>query len=166
MIRLVGEWLAAGQGMAVAFALLAVAVLLGCGAPLAWIDARTRRLPDRLTRPLAAALIPSCLIAGMSAGEPGRALRSLLGALGAGLLFLALHALSPGSLGFGDVKLVPSLGAITALVSWGNLLLAGVAAALIGGAHAAVVMALRREARAHIAFGPALVVGAVAALCV
>lgn len=148
--------------------------VFGAGATLAaGVDGAERRLPDRLTVPLA--LVCPVLLAGSAwvLGQPGRALRMVLGAGALGVVYLALHLANPAGLGFGDVKLSISIGAVLAWASWD----AWWAGALLGpllGAWAGLV--LLRRARAErpgprasppvLPFGPPMIAGAIAGLAV
>ena len=84
-----------------AFCYLAVA-----GVPLAFIDARQRRLPDVITLPSYPA---SLLLLGAAAlfvpGGPGRFGHALIGMAVAVAFFLGLLLMSPAGIGLGDVKL-------------------------------------------------------------
>ncbi|MEV6768994.1 A24 family peptidase [Nocardia sp. NPDC051030] len=88
--------------------LTALLALLTWCAVLSWIDLRSRRLPNALTLPGAAAVIGY-------AGALGQCRTAMLGALLLGLPYLLVHLLSPMTLGAGDVKLALGLGAATAL---------------------------------------------------
>ncbi|MGW0179678.1 prepilin peptidase [Nocardia sp. NPDC003345] len=82
-------------------------VLLWCAA-LSAADLRTRRLPNLLTLPGAAAVLGYAA----ATGQFGTAIR------GAALLavpYLLVHLLRPAALGAGDVKLALGLGAVAAL---------------------------------------------------
>lgn len=78
-----------------------------CGA-LAIIDIRTRRLPNPLTLPGAAAVLGYALLTGeFSAAARGAVLLAIP--------HLLLHLLRPAALGAGDVKLALGLGAAAGL---------------------------------------------------
>jgi leader peptidase (prepilin peptidase) / N-methyltransferase len=125
---------------------------------LAWIDARTQRLPDALTLPLAA----SGLVAA-ACFDNGAILNHLIGA-GAGfagfwLLAIAYrHLRRRDGLGLGDAKLLAGLGA---WLSWEGLptvvfLGAAIAIALTLGRILISGKAAQATSRQRIAFGPAL----------
>lgn len=148
--------LAAGWGAALpAFGALALLMV-----PLAVIDIRTHRLPDRLTG--AAALSVGTLLGLAAAGAPsladtGRAL------LGGGAVFAALGLLrlaAAGGLGFGDVKLGGVLGLALGWQGWGAVV-AGLVAGFVFGAAAALALMAGRQAtlRTAIPFGPSLILG-------
>lgn len=79
--------------------------------------------------------------------------------------FAVLHVVSRRALGLGDVKLAGTLGALLGWFSWERLLGGIYAMFLIGGVVAGWLL-LRRRAGRHtrLAFGPAMVLGAAAAI--
>lgn len=166
MFRIVGE-LAGWGGVGIVATILVVIALLAfvvLGGALVAIDATTHRLPDRLVLPLNAVVIPALVIAALVIQDWGGAARTLAGGAAAGGLFLMVHLLAPRALGFGDVKLVPALGALSAWLSWGHLLLAGVLGLFLAGLLATAVLIIKRDRKAHIAFGPPLILGTALAL--
>jgi len=117
------------------------------------VDAARRRLPDRLVVLSIAPVAVLCVL------DPfvGR-LTAVGGVLSGALLLatplLALHLITPTSMGFGDVKVAASLGAALGLIQpelalW-TLCLASAITAVWG---------IVRRAR-HVAFGPGLVLAA------
>lgn len=100
-------------------------VLTAFAVPLALADLRHLRLPDVLTLPAYPALA-----AALALSSPAALPRAAAGAVLFGGLHVLTHWLAPDSLGLGDVKLAPPLGAVLAAVSWPALLLAAVAAAV------------------------------------
>jgi leader peptidase (prepilin peptidase)/N-methyltransferase len=85
----------------------------------------------------------------------------VLAGAGCGLVFLLLHV--AGGMGFGDVKLAPLLGALTAIAVPGGALLWVVLAFLIGGVGAVVVLT-RRGTGVRMPFGPPMLLAAWAVL--
>ena len=141
----VGEW-----GAIILFAAVAL--------PLAVIDARTRRLPNLGTLPLAAALLGYWTGLAATTG-----LWQLLGqaavATAAILAIVTLTALI-GTLAAGDMKLFLSIGLLTAWFSWMLPLYALAAGYLIAIPHAAVLLARKRthpDRDTRLPFGPYLV---------
>lgn len=132
----------------VAVALLPVAILGGAAAV---VDAREGRLPDMLTGPLLAASLLAVVLAD----------RSLVG-VGAALgLLLLIKAVAGAAIGWGDVKLLPSL--IAALIVCGAVVRGVVLMALLVAVSAVLVGLCPGRRSALVPFGPALVVGTLVA---
>ncbi|GEM_PF-114332 len=135
---------------------------------LAAVDLDVHRLPDVLTLPaypLVGALLAAAWLATPAGG--GAARRAALAGLGTLVLFGALHLLSGRRLGLGDVKLSGPLGALLGWQSLDHVLLGVYAMFLCGGAAALWLLIRRRASRTtRLAFGPAMVAGAVLALAI
>lgn len=125
------------------------------------VDAATTWLPLGLTRLVWAATLGAAVLA-TSLGGVALLARSALGGLVAALLYLVLWRLSRGSLGFGDVRLAPVLGAAAAAVGWPTLLAALLLGSLVGAA-VGVLRTLRRRPGAF-AYAPSMLAGAFLAL--
>lgn len=119
------------------------------------VDLAEHRLPDAVVLPGYPVVLASVVLDRWAAGAD--ALPVLAAAAATGLVLLLLHL--AGGMGFGDVKLAPLLGALSAAAAPGGALVALVLAFLAGGA-ASVVVLVRRGRRARLAFGPALLLGA------
>ena len=162
---------ASGPGVATAISTF-VATLVGTiliGAPVAGIaalavgavaaatDARTGRIPNRLVA-LAAAAAAAGVVA-VAVHHPTAAVAgAVLGTVAfAGPLFVT-HLATPAAIGFGDVKLAAALGAPLGLIDPRFGL---VALCIATGTTAIVGLARRRHS---LPLGPALVLGAAAAL--
>jgi leader peptidase (prepilin peptidase)/N-methyltransferase len=158
----VGEALPAAGLLVVA--LLAIGprpVLLG----MAWlavvtprlvaVDLAEHRLPDAIVLPGHPLVLAAVLLDALESG--GTVLGAVLAGAGCGLAFLLLHL--AGGMGFGDVKLAPLLGALTAAVLPGGAILWIVLAFLLGGVAAAVVL-VRRGTGARMPFGPPMLLAA------
>jgi leader peptidase (prepilin peptidase)/N-methyltransferase len=137
-----------------------VAPFLGLLVAISVIDARHRKIPNRLVYPallVAAGGIGIGTLAGGGLDVRGAALGFL--AYGVGLLVVAL--ISPRGMGMGDVKLAALIGLVLGAV--GGLPSVAVAAALgilLGGVGAIVALALGAGRKARIPFGPFLAAGA------
>ena len=131
----------------------AVALLI----PAAVADVEQRRLPDMWMVAALGALTVS-LAASRAFGAPTDTSPTvgglLSGAVAMALPVLALHLVSPASMGFGDVKAAVVLGAAVGTIDWRLGAVALCVAALSG----AIIGLLTR--RRTIAFGPFLVFGA------
>jgi leader peptidase (prepilin peptidase)/N-methyltransferase len=140
--------------------LLIAAPLVVFALPAVVVDAHEQRLPDALTWPLATAT--SMVVAAASAVEPAAGLRAAAaaGAVAAAAVFLKV--IRSDVIGWGDVKLVPSLAAVLGWADW-DVLLSGVALWVVFIAvQAAVVSILGRGG--SVPYGPALLAGVVGAL--
>lgn len=156
-VGVTGVTLVHGAGTeALLLAIGVVAVLLA-----ALLDLEHRRIPDRLTLPLAAVALPSvALVTG-----PTRASLALLVwsvVLPSGLLLLSAMAVRFGHerpIGGGDSKLLVGILALAALVPSGPVLVL-VVAILSAGTVAAIGLATRRLQRGdRLPFAPAIAVG-------
>jgi leader peptidase (prepilin peptidase)/N-methyltransferase len=82
-------------------------------------------------------------------------------------VYFVLHLVSPGSLGFGDVKLSGLIGLVIGWLGVLPVFVATFAGFLVGGVMAVVLLVGRRAGlKSHIAFGPAMLVGAFIAIAV
>lgn len=136
---------------------IALGVVAVVGIAAAWIDAYDRRLPDALilpAYPLAGALL-------LATGDADTMLRSTACAAAS----MAVYGIgcAAGHLGLGDVKLAGLLGLVLGWAAWETAAAAVAATAVVGGVQAAVVLVLRRK---EFPFGPAILVGAWAAIAV
>ena len=140
--------------------------LAGIGVPLAVIDARCRRLPDALTLPSYPVALALLGLAALWLPGGGRHFLSALLGMGlAGAVFLVQVLIYPAGLGGGDVKLSGLLGLYLGWLGPGalaaGLLLGYLSAAVTGLA----LIAVRRASRkSHLAFGPFLLAGTLAAV--
>ncbi|WP_086828161.1 A24 family peptidase [Allokutzneria sp. NRRL B-24872] len=100
------------------------------------VDLRHRRLPDALTLPAYPVVGLLLLPAAFAGPGPPLAVRALCGAAAFLVVHAVVRAVSPASLGAGDVKLSGSLGAVAGAVDWGALpvvvVLAAVITAIVG----------------------------------
>ncbi|UUV33473.1 A24 family peptidase [Amycolatopsis roodepoortensis] len=151
---LVAVWLRHQSGAWPSWWLAVPAVLTVFAVPLALADLKYRRLPDILTLPAYPALAAALAIAAHGGGA-AIAWRAVLGALVFGGAHALVHALSPRSLGAGDVKLAGSLGAVLAATGWPSVVLGAVAAALLS-----VALAVGGPRHPTVPHGPGLLVAA------
>ena len=128
---------------------------------LAVIDARTRRIPNRLTYPLTPTLFVLLVAAAFLQGEPGWAVRSVIAGAVAFLLLLTMAVANPRGMGMGDVKLAAFIGLGLGYLGWAHLAFGVFAGFFLGGAVAiALLLARRRGRKDLIPFGPYLAAGA------
>ena len=151
---ILAQILAAGIiGTAPTASALSVAAMI----PAALVDVRSRRLPNRIVG-AAAVVLAAALAAGAARGLAVDFAHVAVGAAAMAGPLLAIHLLSPGSMGFGDVKAATVLGAAAGVVHW-QLALSALALAAGFSATAAILANART-----IPFGPGLVSGAAIAL--
>ena len=140
--------------------LLVATPLVTAGPWLAAVDLDVHRLPDRVLIPVGA--LTASAVVGCSAANPSVLIRAL-GCGGAGFaLYFALHLASGGSIGFGDVKLAAIVGLVAGFhgiaATWWSFLLAPMLC--LGWA-----VLTRRGLQDRVAFGPWLLAGLLAGLC-
>ncbi|TQM11010.1 prepilin peptidase [Pseudonocardia kunmingensis] len=128
--------------------LLPLAVL---GSAAAVVDAREGRLPDALTGPLLVATLLIVLLTG------GGVIGAAVGAGAAGALKLVASA----AIGWGDVKLVPTLAVV--LTQYDAVASGIINAALLVAATAIIVSVATPGHNVLVPYGPALVFGTVGA---
>ena len=128
-----------------------------------WIDLDVHRVPDRVLRRWAPALLAAVVLAA-AAGTAGwgALVTALLAAASMGALFLVLAVV--GSMGLGDVKLAGVTGLMLGALGW-SAVTTGVVAGFGAGAVAALWLLVRGASRdSHLAFGPAIIIGAALAI--
>ena len=132
------------------------------GAAVTWVDLDVHRVPDRVLAAWAPVLAGSLILAAVTTGDRGILGGATMGAVVLGGLFLVLALV--GSMGLGDAKLAAVTGLPLGAMGWGILttaLFACFAAAAVAGGWLLIRGVSRR---AHLAFGPAIVVGGAAAV--
>lgn len=139
-------------------------VFLVMGEALAIIDVLERRLPDALTLPLLTTILLMLTIDATQHGwQPW--VRAVSGALGLFAVYLALHLLSRGGVGMGDVKFAPAIGLLAAHQGWVQFSEAALLAFVAGGIVSIWLLATGRGSRkATLPFGPFMVFGIFAML--
>ncbi|MEI2777392.1 MAG: A24 family peptidase [Tetrasphaera sp.] len=132
---------------------------------MAAIDLEVHRLPRVLTwpsYPALALMLAGCSLAGGGWAAYGRAVQA---GLAGWLCFYVLHRLSRRGLGRGDVTLAGLLGMLLGWFGWSAALVALYAAFLLAGLVAGALLVTKRATRtSRIAFGPAMIAGALAVL--
>ena len=89
-------------------------VLVSWAVPVVWaatIDARCRRLPDRVVLPGLAVFAAVLILAAAATGSWAWVVAALAGAAVLAVPLLLVHLVSPAGLGFGDVKYGALIGA-------------------------------------------------------
>ncbi|GAB3857982.1 A24 family peptidase [Nocardioides maradonensis] len=142
-------------------ALAAYLVFAGVGVALAGIDLDVRRLPDVIVLPAYPVLGLLLLVdhewlALLRAAEGGAALFAF---------FFVVWLIAPGGMGYGDVKLSGIVGAMTAYLSWGTLLVGAFGGFLLGALVGVLLIATQKAGRkSAVPFGPFMILGALMAI--
>ncbi|MEU8544565.1 A24 family peptidase [Streptomyces sp. NPDC048717] len=130
-----------------------------CGVALALIDLAVQRLPDVLTFPAFGGTFILLTVAAV-AGESGSLGRAAAGAAVLAAVFLLMAA--TGTMGLGDVKFAPTIGALLGWSGWTCLFWGAAAGFVIGAVSEVAKMAASRARHTHVSFGPYMVIGALA----
>ncbi|REJ04647.1 prepilin peptidase [Microbacterium bovistercoris] len=141
--------------------------LVGVGAWLLVIDARTHRLPNRIVLPTLGVLLVLVIVEAPATGDIARLVRSLLGMLLLAGFYAVMRLASRQGVGGGDVKLAAVIGLVLGWHGWQALVIGAASAFVLGALYALALMALRRADRStRIAFGPWMIVGAVLGIAI
>ncbi|MDJ0342736.1 A24 family peptidase [Streptomyces sp. H10-C2] len=136
-------------------------LLVPLGVLLARIDLSVFRLPDALTLPAMAGTAVLLGAAALLPGHDGSWPRALLGGAVLGAVYFLLFLINPAGMGFGDVKLAPTLGLALGWYGWPALFLGTFAGFVLGAVAGLVLLVTRRANRkTPIPFGPFMLVGA------
>src|SRR5664279_1836956 len=148
-------------GDLVHWSLLPAYLYLGAvGAALTFIDLDVHRLPDLIVLPSYPIAFVLLLVPTVVSGQWGALLRAVLAGGVLFVVYLVLALVSPGGggLGLGDVKLAGVLGLLLGWLGWGTVMFSVVAAFVIGGVVALVLLLSGRASRSsHFAFGPSMI---------
>jgi leader peptidase (prepilin peptidase)/N-methyltransferase len=148
-------------------ALPAFLYLGAIGIALALIDLDTLRLPDALTLPSYAVVAVLLGGAAVAQDDVSALLRAAIGALALGGFYFAVWFAYPAGMGFGDVKLAPTLGAYLGWLSYGVLAVGAFLGFLLGAVVGVAVIALHKGGRkTKIPFGPFMIAGTLIAVFV
>lgn len=135
------------------------------GVVLAVVDVEHHRLPDRLVLPSYVVTDLALLVAATVTDDFTPWLRSLAGMAAVFGVLFGLAIISPGGLGFGDVKLGGLLGLHLGWLGWDYVVLGIVLGFVVGAVASLALIAVRRASlRTHLAFGPALLAGTLVAI--
>lgn len=124
------------------------------------VDLRERRLPDALTGPILVATATIVIVSALTAQEGARAVQALLAAAALTAVVLVVKVVRNAAVGWGDIKLMPSLGAV--LGWWDCLVVAALLwAVLLAGS---ALLSARRGPDRVVPYGPALLAGTLGAV--
>jgi len=150
-----------------AWELAALGWLAIVAVPLAFIDVAVHRLPDALTASAYVGTVCLLVAAALATHDPDQLGRAVLAGAGLASLYLLVLLVSPASIGPGDVKLAASVGTALGWLGWGTLVTGALACFMAASLFAAALLALRRARLSdHIAFGPFILLGALAAIAI
>jgi leader peptidase (prepilin peptidase)/N-methyltransferase len=146
----------------VAFCVLVAGLLA-----LSWIDLRIKRLPREISYTTLAIGAPLLVVAALVDDEPRRIWTMVLGAVLATMFMWAVHVLSRGGMGDGDVRLSPLLGAYLGWLGLAYVPVGLFLAFLFGSIVGVIGMIVgRADRRTALPFGPFLALGTVVAVFV
>lgn len=139
--------------------------LVGLAVVLTVTDLRHRRLPNAVLLP-GGVVLAALMVLGAVAEHRALLLWGALGgAAGLFAVFLLAALISPAGIGMGDVKLAGVLGLVLGPAGFGTVLLAVLVAFAVHAVLAVALLATRQVSRGTgLPFGPALLLGAAAAL--
>lgn len=125
------------------------------------IDLRSHRLPNAIVLPSFVVAFGLFTLACLLGADWGALLRAALGMATLWLFYFVLRLLSRQGMGGGDVKLAGLVGFYLAWLGWVPLMIGALAAFVLGGV-AAVVLLIggRAHRRTAIPFGPWMLAGA------
>lgn len=125
------------------------------------IDFRLQIIPNRVVYPAIFASIPLLALAALAQHDLSRLSRALIGAALAWLALFVIHLVSPGGMGFGDVRLSFLLGLFLSWISYGHAVTGIFLGFLLGAVVGLLLVAFRLRSRTdHVPFGPFLATGA------
>lgn len=141
-------------------------ILVSASIALTMIDFDTMTLPNVITYPIFIITAIYLSVLGFASGDMASLLNALIGAGIYFAFFFLMWFLTGGrGLGFGDVKLAPTLGAIIGWYSVGGTFVGIMGAFILGGIPAGILLATGVVKKGtQIPFGPMLLVGAWAAV--
>ena len=147
------------------WALPAYLFFVAAGMLLALVDIQHQLLPNKMlirTLAVGAALL---IVAAVLDGDWAGLGRAVVGGLLLFAFYLVLALLSPTALGMGDVKFSIVIGMFLAFQSWDVLVFGSLAGFVVGGMVSAWVLLSRHgDSSGKVAFGPSMLLGAMAAL--
>ncbi|MFG1810607.1 prepilin peptidase [Streptomyces sp. NPDC049040] len=132
---------------------------------LALVDLRVFRLPDVLTLPAFGATAALLGGAALLPSHQGSWLRALLAAVAVGVLYLLLFLINPAGMGFGDVKLAPTVALPLGWYGWATVVTGTFAAFALGAVFGLALLVTGRATRkSPLPFGPFILAGGAVAL--
>jgi leader peptidase (prepilin peptidase)/N-methyltransferase len=146
--------------IAAALVLAAFLYLAAVSVALALIDIDVRRLPNVIVLPsyIVAAVLFG--VASVLTGDYAGLVRAAIAMAGLVIAYFLMAVAMPGGMGLGDVKLAGVIGIYLGWVGWGPLAVGALAAFILGGVYALVLILSRRATRkSGVPFGPWMLAG-------
>ncbi|MEO6020629.1 MAG: A24 family peptidase [Knoellia sp.] len=132
---------------------------------LVWIDLDVHRLPVGLTRPVLPVFVLLLVPPTIATGEWDRLLTAAIGGVGLTVVYVVFAFLPGGGFGGGDVQLAPTIGLLLGWFSVGHVIVGTMAAFVLGGVGAVVLLVTGRAGRkSAMAFGPFMCAGLIVAV--
>jgi leader peptidase (prepilin peptidase)/N-methyltransferase len=140
-------------------------VFFVCLVSISVIDSQRQIIPNYIVYPTIFASVPLLALAALIQGDWDRFGQAMLGATLAWLALFLIHMISPGGMGFGDVRLAFVLGLFLGWISLSHVVTGLFLGVVIISVVGVVLAVLRlRSLQEHIAFGPFLAVGSTLAV--
>ncbi len=131
------------------------------------IDLQLQIIPNRIVYPVIFASIPLLAVAAAAEQDWSPFERALISAAAAWFALLVIHLISPGGMGFGDVRLSFLLGLFLGWLSYSHVVTGLFLGFLLGAVVGLLLVAVRLRSRTdHVPFGPFLAAGAALAILV
>jgi len=162
VLGLAGAYAALTAGTSTPQLLPAALVFALAGVWVVWIDLDVHRIPNRVLAVAAPAVAVTGWSGAVAMGEWTRIWTSLAAAAALVAFYYLLAYF--GDLGLGDVRLAGVAGLLLGLHGWSAVVLGTVAAFILGGLAAVVLLAAGRGRTSELAFGPAIAIGALIAV--
>lgn len=143
------------------WALPAFMFFAAMGTRLSIIDAKTKRLPNKIVGQTYGGLVGLLLLPAIAEGMWIEYATALAGGVVMFAVYLVLALINPKGMGMGDVKFAAPLGTALGWFGWGALLLGLAAGFLIGALVSIALIATKHATRSSkIPFGPSMFIGA------
>ena len=124
------------------------------------IDLQLQIIPNRIVYPTIFVTVPLLTLAALVEDDWSAWKRALISGALAWLALLIIHLISPGGMGFGDVRLSFILGMFLGWISYGHVLTGLFLGFLLGAVIGGLLVVVRVRARTdHVPFGPFLAAG-------
>ena len=143
------------------WALPAYFVFFASLAAITVIDLQQQIIPNRIVYPTIFASVPLLAVAALAGSGWDAFVRALIGGSLAWLSLFVVHLVSPGGMGFGDVRLSFILGLFLGWIGYGHVFVGMFLGFMLGAVVGGGLVVVRRKSRQdHVPFGPFLAAGA------